>query len=1351
MSSLTNHMPTFLPRDRRSALATNTPLPERAAGTALFADVSGFTPLTEALAKSLGAQHGAEALTAILNDIFTALISQVHQYGGSVVGFGGDAITCWFPETTVTPRTALACAAAMMREMTRFAEVSAPDGQTYALSMKIGVAHGPVRRFLAGAPEYGYLEVLAGATMDRMAAAEHHATTGEIVCAGDLYELIGEAANWGEDRGRFRLCLSMRNKIAPNVLGRSSIPRIPLWAVQDYLPPAIFHSLRGAPGGFLAELRPVVSAFVRFAGLAYDADTQVGNKLSTYVTMVQHLTTQYGGSVIRLDCGDKGSVLHVLFGAPVAHEDDEIRAVGWALALQSAVAELPFITAQYIGMTRGSVYAGAVGAPTRRVYTVMGDEVNVSARLMQACQSGQTLVSQRIMHAAQGKFMFQRLPGFRVKGKNHPIPVAVPLAKLPPTVHTPPISPLVGRDSELVYLEEILAEVLSGAGRVLRILGNAGVGKSRLVAELVQRAMIQGVRTIVGNCHSTGRSISYLPWREIAQQLFGLQNGWPVAQQMGQIESMLRWMNPNWLPRLPLLGDLLDIDIPDNPTTAALSTQLRQQSLFALISELLTHLANSQPLLIVIEDEYWIDEASAALLEALGHSLATERVLLALTQRPGDDTITALNTLSHYRQVDLVGLTSEAVRDIIMGRLGGDLPSDTFTFIQERAQGNPFFVEELADALRDTSYLELVDGRWVLASEANTTPQLPDTIQGLVLARIDCVDERSKLTLKVSSVPGRTFERDLVVQVHPARPTTELLDTQLNILEKRGFILQDKHIPLLTYTFKHNITHEVAYQTLLFTQRSQLHRAVGEALEKLSPDAVEQLAYHYSRSAVRDKAAHYLGLAADKARREYANETALDYYNKALVLETRKEWLLGKVEILHLLGQREEEAATLQSLADMPNVVAAKVNYLWARHYEVISNYEKAKETGECARSAYQQNGNQLGEARCLTLLGLIARKQGDYPQAIEYYEKALTLLRAQQQVEEIPTALNGLGMVYMNLGKYAEAQECQEQALEIQRVTEDLVGQADSLNYLGAIARERGDLDSCLAHHQQALALRQVIGDRWGEGGSLFNLGLHTYDLGDYAQAESYYTQALDVQRAIGDRWGEANTLNGYGVLCQDTGDLTKAQNLLKQALELSRSIGDSEGECFILLNLGAISRELSNFEQSAHLLTDAITLARNLKHRWLEGYILNYMGLLYIASGATTKARDCAAMALDIRRELKQHSLQADDFAILAKAHLALGEQKEALHCAHKTLDILDRCNGEGTDAPQRDYFFCYQVLMTTEHVPEARKALQAAYDLVMTRAQKIKDPASRRSFLEDVTQNREIIIAWETQQVT
>jgi adenylate cyclase len=1392
----------YIPMDRRHALAQGVDLPQYTTGAALFADVSGFTPLTEALTRTLGPRRGAEELTRQLNEVYDALITEVHRYRGSVLGFAGDAITCWFsdpvdaPVLTGSALRAVACAEALQRAMQSFESIALPVGETVSLAMKVAIASGPARRFLVGDPNIQLIDVLAGETLTRMAAAEHYASRGEIVLDVPTTALLDgqlQFVEWRTDEetgNQFAVLSTLLTPVEPapwplldpNVLSEVQ--------ERSWLLPAVYDRLHEGLGEFLTELRPAVTVFLRFQGIDYDNDADAGPKLDAYIRWVQSVFTRYEGSLLQLIIGDKGNFLYGSFGAPIAHEDDAWRAAVSALELRSLPAALDFIHSIQIGISQGTMRTGAYGGTMRRTYGVIGDEVNLSARLMQHAAPGEILVSSRVQRMTKTAFVYAPLSPVRVKGKQEPIPVSRLLGRQQvPTETAFYTSSLVGREAELTQIRPVLASVLAGEGKILRLVGGAGVGKSHLAAEFAAEVAAQNVQVCFGACHSTTQHIAYAPWKAIFRTLLGLTSqslagedaATAHASEIAHLEAVVNKLNPDWHIRLPLLGDLLDLPIPDNTTTAAFDPRLRQETFFALAVELVQTVARNRMLLLLVEDAHWMDEASLGLTLALARTVIQSPVLLMLVQRPPVQAdkllLPELDQLAGYHTLNLTELSPEGIAALTTNRLKAAVSPLVVSLVQIQSQGNPFFAEELIDALREANNLILQDGKWMLSNElvnalhkANcleTDPiseeqvlrpgaqlsavslNIPDSVHSAVLTRLDRLPELYKLTLKVASVIGRVFEREILARANPTKPGLKALQQQLDLFEQRDFARLEVPPPRVAYMFKHNMTQEVVYETLLETQKCELHRAVGTLLEQHQPEAVEQLAYHFYCGDVRYKTLFYLDKAAHQAQRKYANQTALNYYNQALALEDLAEWHKEKIEILHILGRREEECATLQALETRPDASAYEIAHLWGQYYEAVSDYIQAQAAVERALAISRAQANRVSEANSLTYLGLIARRQGEYERAKAWYQQALTLFQEDEvySPEEaiiFAQALNGLGIVQRQQSDYEEAIACYQRALTLSQQNGDRRGEAEALHNLGGIAFYQRDFSDAQAFYRQALEIRRTIGDRAGEGNSLFNMAAAMTDVGDYAKAQEYFSATLSIQQATGNRWEEGNAWNGLGILHFTLGDLEKAEMCSRRGLQIAREIGDEAGEAYLLGNLGQVMRDRGEMEVAETLLNDGLALVQKQNDKYQIAYLLSHLGLVNLFSGKFECAIEFARAALTIRREIDLELWTTADLAVLAASHLALQDTAKALTYAEQTLTMLDECGGEGPEFPHQDYFICYQVLQAIGKIEMARKALQSAHQLVVARAEKITDPALRESFLKNVPINRQIIEA-------
>jgi CheY-like chemotaxis protein/class 3 adenylate cyclase/predicted metal-dependent HD superfamily phosphohydrolase len=431
----------YLPADRQRALANGRSLPDRAKGAALFVDISGFTPLAAELARELGRQRGAEELTRTINRVYTSLTDEVGRNGGSVIGFAGDAITCWFDDGAYPTSgggdrrsaawSAVACALAIQFAMTLYDAVTTPAGTTFALAVKAGVAAGPVRRLLVGDPDIQLLEAIAGHTVDRLAAAEHMAERGEVVVEAEIAEELGprlRIAAWRSDEQGGRLAVVSG---AAEIRGPETCPPPPCPTLSDsqcrpWVLPFVHERLASGNRQFLSELRPVSALFLHFVGIDYDADDAAPAKLDAFIRWVQHVAHPDQAVLTHVTMADKGSYLCLAFGAAVAHADDEARAVRAGLRLLHPPPELAYIAGVRVGIAAGEALVGTYGGAERITYGVQGERVNLAARLMMAAPVGGILCDEEIVRAGREVMAFDELPPIQVKGVADLVPVFRP-------------------------------------------------------------------------------------------------------------------------------------------------------------------------------------------------------------------------------------------------------------------------------------------------------------------------------------------------------------------------------------------------------------------------------------------------------------------------------------------------------------------------------------------------------------------------------------------------------------------------------------------------------------------------------------------------------------------------------------------------------------------------------------------------------------------------------------------------------------------------------------------------------------------------------------------------------------
>ncbi len=1380
----------YIPIDRRQALATGVALPAQSHGATLFVDISGFTPLTGALLQRYGARRGAEELTRQLNRVYTTLITEVERYCGSVIGFSGDAITCWFDgqDLTVGAATgrAMGAALAIQAAMSTFRAIRLDSGATIALAVKTAIAAGPVRRFTVGDPTIQLIDVLAGSTLDRMAATEQMAAQNELlVDETTIQPLLQQVtiAAWrtdSKDGQRYAQVTAIDPPPAPQPW--PDCPSLSQMLAQPWVLPAIAARLQGQQERFLAELRPAAALFLKFTGLDFDHDEQSPEKLDRYIRWVQSIIHQHEGALIQLTTGDKGSYLYATFGAPIAHDDDIARAVAAAQILRTPPPVCPFIATTQIGITYGAMRVGAYGSESRKTYGVLGNETNMAARLMTHAAPGQIVVSAVVAEAMAERYEITPLGNFTLKGKTEPQPLFAVRQPRRPASHSQKLyeTILVGREAELQLLLQAAHRIQHGPGQMVRIEGSAGLGKSHLVATFAQLAQKLHLQPISAGGQSTAQGTAYFAVRPLMTTLLGLgeATGRPVEEQITDLTTELVTANPSWALRIPLLADLLALPIPDNATTAAFDARLRQEALVTLTLEIIQHYAQQQHLLLILEDIHWLDEASQGIVLALARAVPKLPLLLLLIHRPplrdNDPFFADLLALPEQQLIALPELTGPAIAALVEQRLQGTITPLAASLIQIQAQGNPFFTEELVDALVESGQMQQQADAWRLAPElverlrsagclagrsgaevvnpdaplSGVDLGIPGTIQGIILARLDRLPEPVKLTVKVASVIGRLFGHDLLLQAHPVTVVDTELEQEVATLLAREFARIEAPAPRRTYIFKHNITQEVVYQTLLSDQRHELHLGVATALEVVQPESIEELALHYYNSNVelvpiRAKALHYLEAAGLRAKRDYANETALSYFDRALGLEERAAWLKAKVEILHILGRRDEERMALIELASSTDADVGEVALLQGSYHEALSDYEKAQRQVEQALLYFKAKKNPRGEGQSLQQLGVILARQAEYDAAQTYYQAALALTEAHSHLtSERAPLLYGLSVVNRQQSNHPTAKSQLEEALALYRQDNNRQGEARMLTALGIVAHIQRDYTTAENYYQQALTIQQMIGDRTGEAGSLMSLGQAARSRGDYSRAAELIENAMTIFQSQGNLWWDKIGSNELGIIAMLTGQLSLASQYFQNSIGLSQSIGDTIGEAIALLNLGQTTCDQRDYQTAKKLLIQSRTIADQQGDKDLSAQCWSDLAICSLSLQDPKQAIYSARRAIALFHELGVEPALTTELCTLAQGHLQLKDYVQATDYAKQAFELLEELGGEGPDYPHRDYFTCYQVFGALDHTDIAQIALTKAYRILQEKSMKISDPAMRSSFLKNVAFNRQIM---------
>lgn len=1301
---------------------------------ALFADVSGFTPISEALGKT--GRSGTEELTTILNRYFDPMIDLIHSYGGIVGKFGGDAMTVLFPYTSETQnvvvRRAIQCALLMQAQMDNYKGIQTSAGQ-FDLAMKAGLAMGSVFTTTVGDTDSRLEYIIAGETLDVCADAEHEAEPGDVVVHNDLV-MVAKGVEVAEKRGDFSLVAGLSEEESPSPLERLNDPPPSLIpTLERYLHPTVAHRVAADQARFINEHRKVTVLFISFDGFNYDSDPTVRVKMQAYFLQVIRIINRYDGFLNKIDMGDKGSKFIALFGAPVAHENDEERAIRCAIDLIG----LPGVQIR-VGINTGFVYAGQVGSETRQEYTVMGDVVNLSARLMQAAQPNQILISADTHSFVPDAFVWENFDPISVKGKSQPI--AVYGVQRVADTHAEGLTephyslPMIGRVQELNAISELMDQTLEGNGQMIGIVADAGMGKSRLTAEVIRLSSEKSFSGYGGACQSYGTTMSYLVWHSIWRGFFGLNIDSSIENQIEHLQSRLTAINPNLEQRLPLLSFVLNITIPDNEFTAALEPELRHQLLHELLLECVQDRAAQSPMMFVIEDRHWIDPLSLELLEFLGRNTINLPIAMVVVYRPLDQlqSTSALHHLPHFTEFELTEFSPQEIRELIdlklaeLFRADRQLSDKILEQIVERSQGNPFYVEELINYLHDAG-VDPTD------MEALAALDLPDNLYSLILSRIDRLAEGEKITLKVASVIGRIFRASWLWGFYPDMGSPDEVRETLTILSGADLTPLDKPEPELEYLFKHILTQEVAYGTLAYALRSALHDQLGQFIESVYAatldNYIEILAYHFGQSENTAKKRVYYRRAGDHAKNNYANDAAISYYERLLPLLLESD----QVEIMLSMGE------------------------VW----RLVGQWDDAEAIFRDALAITETIGDDLRRAQCLDAIGYVFTTRGDYGEALEWFEQAHQVAETLGNPPALLSIYEHLGYTHWLAANFDDAIQFANRHLTMATDNDNHKGISDALRNLGGVYMFQEDFSAAIDAFERSF---QSAAEHHYQQGAIYssaNLGM-TYGMsGDFFRAIQQYNQALTVATEIGYLQSIASLVSNIGEEYRLLGAYTEAMACNEYALSVLIDLGDWRTTMVSLGNIGAIFALEERYDEAEPLFEQALRIGRAFELgyfvcEYLQAYadMLTQLGRYEEAILLNTDALELAtengrpeiafkAQILSIRLQVLRQALAAESAIGQLQSIIAEKEEsgeKATLYDAIWQFDYAQSTARQQaielyieayTASPNAIYRRRYQVLNGTDDLPEP-PSLPPLPSVIATRATDLEAEVNRLEIL-------------------
>ena len=930
--------------------------------------------------------------------------------------------------------------------------------------------------------------------------------------------------------------------------------------LEQYIPGELLTKLEAArsSGGLRGERRVVTMLFCDVTGSTSAAGSldpeewaQIMNGAFEYLIAPVY---RYEGTLARL----MGDAILAFFGAPISHEDDPQRAVLAGLDIVNGIrAYQDEVKSKWnldfgvrVGINTGLVVVGEVGSDMRVEYTAMGDAINLAARMEQTAQTGTVQISADTYNLIAPLFEFESLGDIQVKGKSEPVPayrVVGPKAAPGRLRGIEGLSaPLIGRDTEIDVLRQVLEKLRQGSGGIVCLIGEAGIGKSRLIDEIHaewEKIVASGSTWMVTQGVSYDTTRPYGLFMQRLRQVYGIEDNDPLDL----IREKVTRAPDAFPPQLEMLvvrvvGALLAVGADsDGPQ---LQGEALQQELYQACQNMLRASASLAPTVMVLDDLHWADPASVELMIDM-FPLVEELPLLMLCsfrperQSPAWSVKQAAETNYPHRYTEIaLSALSEEDSDALFGNLLNisDFPPQLRQIILAKTEGNPFFVEEFTRTLIDSGAITH-DGSGMHWSPDTKVEDIaiPENLQALLTSRIDRLEEDARHTLQLGSVIGRSFYHRVLKLISDSNIA---LDKQLSTLQRTELIREAGRVPELEYIFRHDLTREAAYSSLLLRERRGFHRRVGEAVEELFDDRLEEqahlLAHHFYQAGDDERALKYSVMAGDGAVRVYAHQEARSHYTRAIELlgrvtasrEQRIDVYMARGRTLELIGEFDGALSNYQDLqsqarksSDRGMELAALIPQATIYSTSNLkSDPDRARQISNDGLSLARELKDHRAEAKVLWTLLLLEYYAGrDREAAIVYGEQSLAIARQYDLREQLAYTLNDISRAYFTVGQG-------DQAWEAQRESNDLL-------------RELGNLP--------------MLTD------SLITSAGGHYFLGDFGEALSAAEECLEVSRSIASLWGEAVSLYVLGAIYMESGEIGKSVGALKEALPLAKQAG--------------------------------------------------------------------------------------------------------------------------------------------------------------------------------------------------
>jgi class 3 adenylate cyclase/tetratricopeptide (TPR) repeat protein len=1084
-------------------------------------------------------------------------------------------------------------------------------------------------------------------------------------------------------------------------------------APDVYTPKHLAEKILTSRSAFEGERKQVTVLFVDVSGFTALSERldpeEVHGLMNRAFELMLAEVHRYEGTVNQF----LGDGIMALFGAPIAHEDHARRAVHSALGIRKELEEyhdelqsrrgIAFQVRQ--GLNTGMVVVGSIGNDLRMDYTAVGDATNVATRLQTAAAPGRILLSEATQRLVGGYFYTRPLGELAVKGKAEPVRawdvISARVARSRLDVEAERgLTPFVGRNQELQVLLECLEKTKASHGQVVFIAGEPGIGKSRLLLEF-RRRLGNEATWLEGRSVSFGRSMAFHPLVDLLRRNFSIKEGDAEVTIGTKVERAVLRLGEDLRPLLPYLRYLLSVD-PGDRSVLTMNPKERRGEILDALRRLTVRASEVRPQVQVFEDAHWMDQATAEYLLFTADSIPASRVLRILTYRTGY--IHPFGERTYHTRISLNTLSTEHSVEMARAMLATErLPEELQSLIFRKAEGNPFFVEEVIRSLQEVGALRRQEGRYVVAKRLEEI-FVPDTIQDVIMARIDRLEEEPKRTLQLASVIGREFSRRLLDRLGESRGRTEEVLQKLKAIE---FIYEKSLFPEPAYMFRHALTHEVAYSSLLVQRRKELHRRIGLAIEELYvsrlPEQYEVIAHHLTKGEDWRKALEYLLKAADKAAQALATREALALYDQALEATRRLEAPVAP----------DIPIAIHQAKSDI--------------HF-VLGDFERSRAEGERVLTLARQFGDRQREGTALVGMCHAQYRAHDFDQALGCAAQAI---KVAEELDAKLVQASGhliLALVYAVTGRLDQAREESDRALRSGGSLGEIVDPRLPIYLPGLLKNWQGEYARAAPLLAEVLHTARKHNLLFPLLFTFFTYGITLTGQGEYDKALTTLQEGLALSEKVGSELMHHRLLNSLGWLHMELMDLDRALALNQEGTEGARKRGDPETIANAELNLGDIFLARGDLALAREYYDGVDRLVKNpatsdwMKWRY-STHLFSSLGEFWLACGDPAKSLGFAEQCLELAKRTDSRKYLVKGYRLKGEIALIRHQWDEAESMLRQGLSIAEAI-GNPTQL-WKTHLALGQLHTKTKKVGEAQRAYRAARDVLDRMKANVQNP--------------------------